>query len=521
MSGAPHDNRNYPDDEGNVEGHPDRNANRNPEQYGSPGTPDPYAQGGPGGPGGPYGQERPQAWGTGEYDADATAFVQLPPDGLPPQDMPLAAPGTGQGGYTPPPIDPTPPHGSPMTPAAATDPSATGHWTMPFAGTAPEASGHAPAAEPEAEPEQETYGGPAAALGQGAAAALAGSHEARTQRRPLGEGGGAGTPGVPGSDPAVPGTGVPGGEPAVPGAPSVPGTPGVPGAGGTVADAGAVAEPWQAEPAPMTPAAPPAPAPAPEEWPGAAPVPAQPEPALSEPEPGPAPSPEPSREVAVEAAEPVGAEPSPEPGADAAEADADDPFAPNTPAVDSEHPHTSYVLHVNGVDRPVTSAWIGESLLYVLRERLGLAGAKDGCAQGECGACSVQVDGRLVASCLVPAATTAGCEIRTVEGLASGGVPSDVQCALAESGSVQCGFCVPGLAMTVHDLLEGNHAPSELETRQAISGNLCRCSGYRGVLDAVQKVVSDRSAQAASAEGAGGHDAEIPQQARHPEWGGA
>lgn len=160
----------------------------------------------------------------------------------------------------------------------------------------------------------------------------------------------------------------------------------------------------------------------------------------------------------------------------------------------SEHPLASYVLRVNGADRPVTDAWLGESLLYVLRERLGLAGAKDGCEQGECGACSVQVDGRLVASCLVPAATAAGSEVRTVEGLSVDGNPSDVQRALAESGAVQCGFCVPGLAMTVHDLLEGNHKPTDLETRQALCGNLCRCSGYRGVLDAVGQVVAAREA---------------------------
>nr|WP_232546357.1 (2Fe-2S)-binding protein [Streptomyces antimycoticus] len=175
----------------------------------------------------------------------------------------------------------------------------------------------------------------------------------------------------------------------------------------------------------------------------------------------------------------------------------------------SEHPLASYVLRVNGADRPVTDVWIGESLLYVLRERLGLAGAKDGCSQGECGACSVQVDGRLVASCLVPAATAAGSEVRTVEGLATGGQPSDVQRALAECGAVQCGFCVPGLAMTMHDLLEGNHAPTDQETRQAISGNLCRCSGYRGILDAVREVVAGREAadEAAQAEPDGGPDA--------------
>ncbi|MFK0291332.1 2Fe-2S iron-sulfur cluster-binding protein [Streptomyces sp. NPDC090442] len=184
--------------------------------------------------------------------------------------------------------------------------------------------------------------------------------------------------------------------------------------------------------------------------------------------------------------------------------------APAAPDGHDEHPSASYVLCVNGVDRPVTDAWIGESLLYVLRERLGLAGAKDGCSQGECGACSVQVDGRLVASCLVPAATAAGSEVRTVEGLAENGVPSDVQQALAASGAVQCGFCVPGMAMTVHDLLEGNHAPTELETRKALCGNLCRCSGYRGVLDAVAEVVASRAEAAGEAPA---ETARIPHQA--------
>ncbi|MCX5524402.1 2Fe-2S iron-sulfur cluster-binding protein [Streptomyces bobili] len=178
-----------------------------------------------------------------------------------------------------------------------------------------------------------------------------------------------------------------------------------------------------------------------------------------------------------------------------------------------DHPLASYVLRVNGSDRPVTDAWIGESLLYVLRERLGLAGAKDGCSQGECGACNVQVDGRLVASCLVPAVTTAGSEIRTVEGLAVDGQPSDVQRALARCGAVQCGFCVPGMAMTVHDLLEGNPAPTELEARQALCGNLCRCSGYRGVLQAVQDVVAEREAHSAADAESDGDEARIPHQA--------
>ncbi|MFD3566267.1 2Fe-2S iron-sulfur cluster-binding protein [Streptomyces sp. NPDC058667] len=185
-----------------------------------------------------------------------------------------------------------------------------------------------------------------------------------------------------------------------------------------------------------------------------------------------------------------------------------------------EHPHTSYTLRVNGADRPVTGSWIGESLLYVLRERLGLAGAKDGCSQGECGACNVQVDGRLVASCLVPAATAAGSEVRTVEGLAVDGEPSDVQRAMSKCGTVQCGFCIPGMCMTVHDLLEGNHAPTELETRQALAGNLCRCSGYRGVLEAVRDVVDEREATAAATAAESADEPRVPHQIPHPHDGG-
>ncbi|MDX2680864.1 2Fe-2S iron-sulfur cluster-binding protein [Streptomyces sp. NY05-11A] len=212
------------------------------------------------------------------------------------------------------------------------------------------------------------------------------------------------------------------------------------------------------------------------------------------------------RDAAPDVASPQPAEAA-EPG-EAVEAPEDAP-AP----FHEEHPLAAYVLRVNGSERPVTDAWIGESLLYVLRERLGLAGAKDGCSQGECGACNVQVDGRLVASCLVPAVTAAGSEVRTVEGLAEDGQPSDVQRALAKCGAVQCGFCVPGMAMTVHDLLEGNPAPSELEARQALCGNLCRCSGYRGVLQAVQDVVAEREAHAAAETGTDGDEARIPHQA--------
>ncbi|MCW8381618.1 2Fe-2S iron-sulfur cluster-binding protein [Streptomyces justiciae] len=218
-------------------------------------------------------------------------------------------------------------------------------------------------------------------------------------------------------------------------------------------------------------------------------------------------------EAAEEAPEPP-AEHTPDGDTAPAAEDTEEHAAEQPPAFPGEeHPLAAYVLRVNGVDRPVADAWIGESLLYVLRERLGLAGAKDGCSQGECGACNVQVDGRLVASCLVPAVTAAGSEVRTVEGLAEDGRPSDVQRALARCGAVQCGFCVPGMAMTVHDLLEGNPAPTELETRQALCGNLCRCSGYRGVVDAVQEVVAEREAHAAADSESDGDEARIPHQA--------
>jgi carbon-monoxide dehydrogenase small subunit len=145
-----------------------------------------------------------------------------------------------------------------------------------------------------------------------------------------------------------------------------------------------------------------------------------------------------------------------------------------------------YALRVNGVERSVTDAWLGESLLYVLRERLGLPGAKGACEQGECGSCSVLVDGVLVCSCLVLAASAVGSEITTVEGLpgASDGLTA-VQQAFVDEGAVQCGFCTPGLVVAVHDLLERIPNPTELEVREALSGNLCRCTGYGRILAAV------------------------------------
>jgi len=154
-----------------------------------------------------------------------------------------------------------------------------------------------------------------------------------------------------------------------------------------------------------------------------------------------------------------------------------------------------YTLRVNGRDHEVESGWLGESLLYVLRERLGLPGSKAGCEQGECGSCSVLVDSTLVCACLVLAATATGTEIVTVEGL---GGPDDpmtaVQEAFVAEGGVQCGFCTPGLVMAVHDLLDRIPEPSELEVREAVSGNLCRCTGYGRVLAAVQAAARSSSA---------------------------
>ncbi|MDB1089496.1 2Fe-2S iron-sulfur cluster-binding protein [Streptomyces sp. ACA25] len=360
----------------------------------------------------PYVPPPRAGWG-GEHDPDTTAFLQLPQPDRPgdPDGDPLAAPGHG---YRPPVIGEA--AGPLVTSRPSTDPAAPGSWTMPFA------TGGSPAPSDEPVPDtagrredtgfplaagsppvgEDTAGsGPpgVAAMGQGAAAALAGSLEGRARTRPHG--------------------------------------------------AGEETASWQEDVRPGGHEQPEAAGHAP--W-------------LPEPDPAGLPeSPAPARQAG--------------------------------PGTASDHPLASYVLRVNGAERPVTDAWIGESLLHVLRERLGLAGAKDGCSQGECGACSVQVDGRLLAACLVPAATAAGCEIRTVEGLGTDGVPSDVQRALART-DVQCGFCLPGMAMTVHDLLEGNHRPTELETRQALCGNLCRCSGYRGVLEAVAAVAEERAGRA-------------------------
>ncbi|MGH9260853.1 MAG: (2Fe-2S)-binding protein [Acidimicrobiales bacterium] len=162
----------------------------------------------------------------------------------------------------------------------------------------------------------------------------------------------------------------------------------------------------------------------------------------------------------------------------------------------------AYALVVNGVARPVEGAHETDSLLHVLRDRLGLPGAKNACEQGECGSCSVLVDGVLVCACLELAEAAVGCEITTVEGLTpagaepgdaalAGDVLTDVQQAMVEAGGVQCGFCTPGFVVAVADLLEQVPEPPEAVVREALSGNLCRCTGYEKILEAV-RLASDR-----------------------------
>ena len=140
---------------------------------------------------------------------------------------------------------------------------------------------------------------------------------------------------------------------------------------------------------------------------------------------------------------------------------------------------------VNG-EAHETEIWEGESLLYALRERLGLPGSKNACEQGECGSCSVLLDGSLVCACLVLAAQADGHEVVTVEGVAEGDGLHRVQEAFAETGAVQCGFCTPGLIVATVDLLQRAREPTDDEIREALSGNICRCTGYAKIFDAVR-----------------------------------
>ena len=147
-------------------------------------------------------------------------------------------------------------------------------------------------------------------------------------------------------------------------------------------------------------------------------------------------------------------------------------------------------LDING-ERHEADCWEGESLLFALREKLGFPGSKNACEQGECGSCSVLLDGVLVCSCLVLAAQAHGHEVTTVEGLADGDDLHAVQRAFVEAGAVQCGFCTPGLVVATADLLRRSPQPSDDEIREALSGNLCRCTGYAKIFDAVRMAAAE------------------------------
>ncbi|CAM5492740.1 (2Fe-2S)-binding protein [Streptomyces fumanus] len=160
---------------------------------------------------------------------------------------------------------------------------------------------------------------------------------------------------------------------------------------------------------------------------------------------------------------------------------------------------------VNGRPQEADDVWEGESLLYVLRERLGLPGSKNACEQGECGSCTVRLDGVPVCSCLVAAGQAEGREVVTVEGLAeyarerAGGTPAQdsglapIQQAFLDAGAVQCGFCTPGLLVAADEMLERNPTPSDADIREALSGNLCRCTGYEKIMDAVRLAAARQS----------------------------
>jgi carbon-monoxide dehydrogenase small subunit len=142
-------------------------------------------------------------------------------------------------------------------------------------------------------------------------------------------------------------------------------------------------------------------------------------------------------------------------------------------------------ITVNGERRQADDVWEGESLLYVLRERLGLPGSKNACEQGECGSCTVYLDGVTCCACLVAAGQADGREVVTVEALHAGGELHPVQQAFVDAGAVQCGFCTPGLLVATHDLLARDPDPDDSEIREALAGNLCRCTGYEKIIEAV------------------------------------
>ncbi len=152
------------------------------------------------------------------------------------------------------------------------------------------------------------------------------------------------------------------------------------------------------------------------------------------------------------------------------------------------------VIHttVNGVERELDAAQ-GASLLGVLRDALWLVGSKNACEQGECGSCSVWLDGELACACLVPAVQADGADVRTVESLADEGRLHSVQEALLDAGAVQCGFCTPGIVVAVADLLAREPDPTDAAIREALAGNLCRCTGYAKIVDAVHLAAGARA----------------------------
>jgi aerobic carbon-monoxide dehydrogenase small subunit len=151
-------------------------------------------------------------------------------------------------------------------------------------------------------------------------------------------------------------------------------------------------------------------------------------------------------------------------------------------------------ISVNGQRHEVDDLWPGESLLYVLRERMGYPGSKNACEQGECGSCSVYLDGELVCACLVLAAQANDRSVVTVEGLTDDDELHPIQRAFVATGAVQCGFCTPGLIVAAHELLRRNPHPSDPDIREALAGNLCRCTGYEKILDAVRLAAAEAAA---------------------------
>ncbi len=166
---------------------------------------------------------------------------------------------------------------------------------------------------------------------------------------------------------------------------------------------------------------------------------------------------------------------------------------------------------VNGVRHQADDVWPGESLLFVLRERMGLPGSKNACEQGECGSCTVYLDGVPVCACLVAAGQAEGREIVTVEGLADAdGELHPVQQAFVEAGAVQCGFCTPGLLVAAHDLLARDPDPADADVREALAGNLCRCTGYEKILEAVRLAAFRLAAPGSESPGSESPGSESP-----------